>query len=146
MRAQKAWSCRQLFPHRFHDVVRHERLAIVLADMAVGDEAGFAAQVAGKLAAVVVLDDDRVPGIFEDVDNRIAMQRHQPADLELIGGDALLRQDFAGLLDDAVGGAPADQRDIGVRGPFSTGGGTAASMPAPCACAFPSWRGALSGW
>ena len=50
----------ELFAHRFHNVVRHEGLAIVLADVAVGDEAGFAAQIAGKLAAVVVLDDDGV--------------------------------------------------------------------------------------
>ena len=50
----------QLFFDRFHDVVRHKGLAVVLADVAVGDEAGFAAQVAGELAAEVVLDDDGV--------------------------------------------------------------------------------------
>ena len=50
----------ELFLDRFDDVVRHEGFAIVLADVAVGDEAGFAAQVAGELAAEVVLDDDGV--------------------------------------------------------------------------------------
>ena len=50
----------KLLVDRFHNVVRHERLAVVLANVAVGDEAGFAAQVAGELAAVVVLDDDGV--------------------------------------------------------------------------------------
>ena len=76
---------RELFLYRFDDVMRHEGLPIVFADVSVGDKAGFAAQVAGKLAAEVVLDDDRVPGILQDVENRVAMQRHEPADLEMIG-------------------------------------------------------------
>ena len=56
----------QLFLHCFHDVVRHERFAVVLADVAVRDEAGFAAQVARELPAVVVLDDDGVAGALQD--------------------------------------------------------------------------------
>src|ERR1700756_1178863 len=36
----------KLFLHRLHDVVRHERLPIVLANVAVRHIAGFAAQVA----------------------------------------------------------------------------------------------------
>src|SRR6266853_5578187 len=51
----------QLFLHRFDNVMRHEWFAIVFADVSVRYEAGFAAQVAGKLPAVVVLDDDGVP-------------------------------------------------------------------------------------
>src|SRR5260370_5583793 len=54
----------QLFLHRFDNVMRHEWLPIVLADVPVRHEAGFTAQVAGKLAAVVVLHDDRVPRAF----------------------------------------------------------------------------------
>ena len=68
---------------------------------------------------------------FEDPHDGFAMQRHHPADLQLIGGDALFRQNLPGFLDDAVGGPPADQRHIRVaQGPISSGGGTAASMPA----------------
>ncbi len=81
----------------FDDVVGHEGFAVVLADVAVGDEAGFAAQVAGELAAEVVLDDDGVLGLLEDVDDGVAVQRDEPADLELVGGDALLGEEFAGL-------------------------------------------------
>src|ERR1041384_2615071 len=40
------------------DVMRHERFAVVLADVAVRRKAGLAAQVAGKLAAVVILHND----------------------------------------------------------------------------------------
>ena len=53
------FSCaRQNLLDAVDDVVRHERLAIVLANVAVGDEAGLGAQIARELAAVVVLDDD----------------------------------------------------------------------------------------
>src|SRR5258708_2606387 len=88
----------QLFLYCFDDVVRHKWFPVVLADVSIGHEAGFAPQVAGELAAVVVLDDDRVPRAFQNLENRRAVQRHQPADLELIGGNALLSQDFAAFL------------------------------------------------
>ena len=80
----------ELFLHRFDNVVRHERFAVVLANVSVGDEAGFAAQVAGELAAVVVLDDDGVACALQNVDDRVAVQRDEPADLQLIGRNALL--------------------------------------------------------
>ena len=75
----------------FDDVVGHEGFAIVFADVAVGDEAGFAAQVAGELAAEVVLDDDGVLRVAEDVDDGVAVERDEPADGQLVGGDALRR-------------------------------------------------------
>ena len=46
------------------NVVRHERFAIVLPDVAVRQIASFAAQVAGELAAVVVFHDEGVPCVF----------------------------------------------------------------------------------
>src|SRR5438552_3397705 len=80
----------QLFLHRFNDVVRHEWLSIVLADVSARDVAGFATQITGELAAVVVLYDDRVPCVFQNVKNRLAVQRHEPANLELVRCNALL--------------------------------------------------------
>ena len=50
----------QLLLDRFDDVVRHEWFAVVLADVAVRVEAGLAPEIAGELAAVVVLDDDDI--------------------------------------------------------------------------------------
>ena len=38
--------------------MRHERLAIVFSNVAVGDDAGFGSQITRELAAVVILDDD----------------------------------------------------------------------------------------
>src|SRR6266566_3105086 len=98
----------QLFLHCLHNVVRHERFSIVLADVPVRRVAGFAAQVAGELAAVVVLHYDRVPRAFQNVDNRLAVQRDEPADLKLIGRDPLLTEDLAGFLDHPFGRPPAD--------------------------------------
>src|SRR3984957_18370001 len=104
----------QLFLYGFDNVVRHERFPIVLSDVSVRDEAGLTAQVAGKLATIVVFHDDRVPRAFEDVENRIAVQWHEPANLEWTGQNALLRKNLAGFLDHSHSRTPADQGDIGI--------------------------------
>ena len=56
------------------DVLREEGFAVVLADVAGGDEAGFAAQVAGELAAEIVLDDDGVERVVEDVEDGVGVE------------------------------------------------------------------------
>src|SRR5579859_7042412 len=104
----------QLFPNRIHEVVRHERLPIVFANVPVRHKAGLTAQIARKLPAVVVLDDDRVPRALEDLENRLAVQRHQPANLQLIRRNPLLVKNLASLFDHSLGRSPSDQRDIGV--------------------------------
>ena len=101
----------ELLFDRFDDVVGEEGLAIVLADVAVGDEAGFAAEVAGELAAEVVLDDDGVFCFAEYVD---AMAHRHGSGTSQRGwaggsfGDTGVAEELAGFVDDAVGGAPAD--------------------------------------
>src|SRR5712691_2290055 len=107
----------ELLLHGLHNVVRHEGFAVVLADVAVGHEAGFAAEVARKLAAVIILHDDGVPRVFQNFENCIAMQGHQPADLQLIGGNSLLIENLAGFLDHTFRGTPADQCNIGFARP-----------------------------
>src|SRR5215831_6733256 len=92
--------------------MRHERLAIVLTDVAVWYEAGFAAQIARELAAIVVLDDDGAAGARELLENRVAVQRDHPTDLQVVGDDALFGEQLNRLLDDAFGGSPADQGDF----------------------------------
>src|SRR5215472_10489263 len=104
----------KLLLDRLHDVVRHERLAIVFANMPIRHETGFAAEIAGKLPAVIVLDDDGVPRVFQKFNNRLPVQRYEPANLQLIGGDAFVIEDLAGLFDDAFRGAPANQRHVGI--------------------------------
>ena len=86
----KGGSPLQLLFHCFHDVVRHKGFTVVFADVPISHKAGFAAQVAGKLATVVVLDNDGVAGTFQDIGNGVAVQRYQPTNLQLVGGDSLL--------------------------------------------------------
>ena len=93
-------------------MVGHERLAVVLADVAVDAESGLASQVAVELPGVVVLDDDRAPRPADRVDDRLRVEGHDPANRELVGGDALVGQLLDGLPDHAFGRAPADQGDI----------------------------------
>jgi hypothetical protein len=50
----------ELVFHRISNMMGHERFSVVLANVAVGHKAGFAAQIACELAAVVVFDDDGV--------------------------------------------------------------------------------------
>ena len=104
----------QLLLYCLDDVVRHEWFPIVLSYIPIRHKAGFAPQVTGELAAVVVLHNDRAARAFEDVENCVAVQRHEPANLELIGRNALLSKDLAGLLNHSLGRSPADQSDIGV--------------------------------
>ena len=63
----------KLFFHCFDDMVGQEWLAIILSNVSVGYKAGFAAQIACELTAVVVLDDDCVPRTLEQAEDRISM-------------------------------------------------------------------------
>src|SRR5207237_5848621 len=92
--------------------MRHERFAIVLADVAVRDVACFASEVAGELSAIVVLDDDGELRSLQDVQNAFPMKRNKPSDLELICGDARFIQDFYSFTNDALCGTPPDQGDF----------------------------------
>jgi hypothetical protein len=53
----------QLFFHSLDDVMRHERFAVVLSDVAVGFESSFTSQLSGELSAVVVLDDEDLSAV-----------------------------------------------------------------------------------
>src|ERR1035438_1035492 len=48
----------ELFLHRLNEGVRHERLPVVFADVAVRGEAGLGAEIACELARVIVFNDD----------------------------------------------------------------------------------------
>src|ERR1041385_8190721 len=71
-------------------MMRHERLAVVLANMAVRGEAGFRAQVAGELAAVIVLHDDHLLAAREDAHHFLGVKRNNPLDGQLVGHNAFL--------------------------------------------------------
>src|SRR6266516_3699276 len=103
---------RQLLFDRFHNVMRHERFAIVLADVAIRDVARLTSEVARELSAVVVLHDDGVLRKPEDVQNSFPVQRDEPPESGVNGGDTLFIQDCDSFANDAFCGTPADQGDI----------------------------------
>ena len=105
---------RKLLLDRFHDVMRHEGLSVIFANVPVGDKAGLAAQIAGELPTVVVLDNDGVARALQQVEDRVPMQRDEPSYRQMIGGDTRLPQKLAGLVNHPVGRAPADQCDVRV--------------------------------
>src|SRR5258707_341406 len=107
----------ELLLHCLHDVVRHEGFAIVLANVPVRHKAGFAAQVTRKLATVIVFHDDGVPRVPQNFENGVAMQRHEPANLQLICRDSFLIENFTGFLNYTFRRTPADQRNIRVARP-----------------------------
>src|SRR6266545_6575979 len=97
----------KLLFHGFDDVVRHERLAVVFANVAMGVEARLAAQVAGELAAVIVFDDDDLLALRKDAADLGGMKRDNPLDVKLIGHDAFFTgQLLDGFENDALGRAP----------------------------------------
>src|SRR5450631_1875296 len=104
----------QLFLHRFHNVMRHKWFAIVLANVSIGNEARLTAQIARELAAEVILHDDGVLGVRQNLKNLLAVQRHQPANLQLIRRDPLLREQLASLFNRAGCRSPPNQRDLGI--------------------------------
>src|SRR5262249_48365370 len=56
-RNRKAGLAAQLRFHCFDNVVRHERLAVVLSNMTVRSETGFAPEITSELATLIVLND-----------------------------------------------------------------------------------------
>ncbi len=71
------------------DVMGHERFAVVLANMAVDVEPGHAAQIPVELSGIVVLDDDRPLGAGQRVGHRLGVERNDPFDRQVVGGDTL---------------------------------------------------------
>jgi len=70
-----------------------------------------------------------VLGTLQDFDDGIAVQGNEPANLQLIRRDALVEQELACFLDDAVGDPQPMRVTSASRGPISSGGGTDFSMP-----------------
>src|SRR5580698_9768167 len=92
----------------------HERFAVVFADVAVGGNAGFRAQEAGELAALIIFDDDDPLAAAQKTRDLFAVEGDDPANGDLVRDDALLGGKLLdGLPDDAFGGPPANEGDLG---------------------------------
>src|SRR5580704_2977707 len=70
---RKRCASAQLLFDCFHNVVGHKGFTVVLADVPIGHETRFAAQVAGELATVVVFDNDGVARTLQDLSDRVAV-------------------------------------------------------------------------
>src|SRR4030095_10246432 len=92
--------------------MRHKRLAIVLADMTVGDIAGLASEIARELPGVVVFHEDGMFRRLEDVHDGFSLEGHEPPDLKLVRRDAIVLQDLYCFANDSVGRAPTNQSDV----------------------------------
>src|SRR5262249_9060942 len=79
---------RQNLLNAIDNMMRHKGLAIVLANVTVGDDAGFGAQVPRELSAVVILYDDQLLPLANYRHEGFAMERTHPLNLEVIGGNA----------------------------------------------------------
>jgi len=90
----KAGVTGQLRFYCFDNVVRHERLAVVLADVTVRIETGFAPEITGELSALIVLNQDHILTAPENSADLRRVQRHNPFDGELIGHDAFFARQF----------------------------------------------------
>ena len=68
----------QLLFDGFHNVVRHEWLAVVLADVTVRIETGFAPEITGELAALIVLNQDHILTAPDNGTDLRRVQWHNP--------------------------------------------------------------------
>ena len=103
--------------------MRHERLAVVLADVTVGGDAGLAPQVAVELSRVVVFDDEGLPRPRKRLGDGLGVERQDPLDGEPVDLHAVGLELFHRLRDDAGRGTPTHQRDLRVLVPFDFGSG-----------------------
>src|ERR1043165_5984075 len=92
----------------------HERFAVILSNVSIGNVARLASEVAGELPTEVVLHDDGAAGRLQNVHDGFPVQWHKPSDLKLVGRDASFVQHLYGFANDALGGAPTNQGDVRV--------------------------------
>ena len=71
--------------HTVNYMMGHERFAVVFAYMAVGSESGLAAQIPGKLAREVILNNNSALGLRQDGHNLVAVEGHHPLDVQAVG-------------------------------------------------------------
>ena len=78
----------------FDNVVRHERFAVILADVTVRIETGFAPKISRELTALIVFNKNHILAAPEDGADLVRMERHDPFNGELIGDNAFLARQF----------------------------------------------------
>src|SRR5438552_9951874 len=96
--------------------MRHERFAVVLADVTLRIEAGLASEITGELAAVSVLNHNDIL-LPEDAADLSGVEWNNPFYLKMIGHDSFFSGElFYRFADHAVGRTPPDQCNSSVFG------------------------------
>src|SRR6266568_1436610 len=117
------------------DVGGLEGLAVVPGEDVIDAEAALRPEMAGELAGEVVLDHDRPFAALQDRLGLRAVEGMDVLEVELVGLEARPGELVRGFLDDAPGGAPPDQGDLGRGGAFQDGrlqpGAHAVHLPHP---------------
>ena len=111
------WLAHEELLHPRRDLRGLERLAVIPQDQVVRREAGFRAQMAGKLTGIVAFHHDGLPAGPQDLRHLARVEREQVLHVQLIGAHPGLAEQADGVPDDAPGGSPADQSDLGIRRP-----------------------------
>src|SRR6185369_8346237 len=68
----------KLFFNGINNMVRAERFAVIFADVTMRGKAGFGAQIASKLAGVIVFDNNDPPTGGKHTADMFAVERHYP--------------------------------------------------------------------
>src|SRR5205823_2535891 len=110
--------------------MRHERLAIVLANVTVRLDPGLAPEITGELAALIIFNHDNHLTPIQNATDFRSVQRHNPFNSELIDHDAFFACEFFHRFPDcARGRAQPTSVTSACSGPTSFGG--AMSLIAP---------------
>ena len=88
---RKAGRTSELFLHRVHNMMRPERLSIILPNVTVRRKARFRTQITGKLPRVIVFNDNHPPALRKDALHMLGVERDDPFNRELVRDDALFR-------------------------------------------------------
>lgn len=92
----------------------HEWLPIVLADVAIGYDAGLGTKVASELATIIILYMDALFALRYDGTDRLAVERDKPLDLQVVGDDSFVGKLLDCLAYDALRRTPTNQCDLGI--------------------------------
>ena len=95
-----------------------KRLAVVLQNAVMDTVSGLGPQVPGELPGGVELHADGAFAVLQNLAGFAAVEGKQVFEVEMVGADAGGSQLLEGFVDDALGGSPTDQGDVGVCGSF----------------------------
>src|SRR5262249_47477332 len=92
----------QMLQYSVHNMVRHERLAIVFPNVSIDGKTSFTPKISEKLPRIVVFHNDGFLGARQNINDVLSMKRNNPLDVKVIGYDAYFSELFCCLTDNSV--------------------------------------------